>query len=217
VAIAMDRGQAKAEQIRAAAQSLFLRHGFSGTSTDAIAAEASVSKQTLYRYFRSKEALLADCLQELIERQAFDGALVATDDLVTRDKLRESLVQMTVQLTSALMQPQYLDLARVVIAEAPRQPHLGKLFSATVVDPVISGVAALLKQAHDAGLVDAPEADADAAARLLVGGVLTYTLPNGLLSGDSRPRRPPRSQLVRLVDLHLKAIAPPPNGKENQP
>jgi TetR/AcrR family transcriptional repressor of mexJK operon len=215
VTTALDRAQAKAEQIRVAAQSLFLRRGFAGTSTDAIAAEASVSKQTLYRYYPSKEALLADCLQDLIERQTFDGPPVVPDELGTPEELRETLVELAVQITSALMQPQYLDLARVVIAETPKQPHLGELFGATVVGPVLSGVAEVLKRAEDAGLVAAP--DADAAARLLVGGLLTYTLPNGLLSGDRRPRRPARPQIARLVDLHLKAVALPSTGKEREP
>ena len=44
----MPRARAKKEQIRAGAQRLFLDKGFAATSTDAIAAEAGVSKQTLY-------------------------------------------------------------------------------------------------------------------------------------------------------------------------
>src|SRR5579884_539065 len=60
------RAQKKREQIRAAAQRLFLRHGFVGTSTDAIMAEAGVaSKETLYRYYPNKEELFADVLRHL--------------------------------------------------------------------------------------------------------------------------------------------------------
>src|SRR5262245_8068142 len=60
------RARAKREQILQAARTLFLERGFSGTSTDALAAMAGVSKETLYIYFPSKEALLAAVLEHLI-------------------------------------------------------------------------------------------------------------------------------------------------------
>ena len=60
------RSRAKRDQIRATAQQLFLERGFANTGTNLIAKEAGVSKETLYRYFPSKEELLADCLRHLI-------------------------------------------------------------------------------------------------------------------------------------------------------
>src|SRR5690242_6187770 len=59
------RGQAKREQIRTAAQRLFLATGYERTTMDAIAADAHVSKQTLYRYYPAKEALFVDILRAL--------------------------------------------------------------------------------------------------------------------------------------------------------
>ena len=43
------RAQAKRDQIRAAARELFLKRGFAGASTDAIAKEAGVSKASTWR------------------------------------------------------------------------------------------------------------------------------------------------------------------------
>ena len=57
-----ERTQAKRQQIRAGAQRLFLKLGYERTSMDAIAAEARVSKQTLYRYYQTKDALFIDIL-----------------------------------------------------------------------------------------------------------------------------------------------------------
>ncbi|MCG8349241.1 MAG: TetR/AcrR family transcriptional regulator, partial [Chloroflexales bacterium] len=57
----------KREQIRNGARRLFLEQGFAGSSTDAIAAAAEVSKQTLYSYYPSKEELLADVLKQLVD------------------------------------------------------------------------------------------------------------------------------------------------------
>ena len=50
------------------AQRLFVESGFAGTSMDAIAAAAQVSKPTLYRYYQNKEALFADVLGDLTVR-----------------------------------------------------------------------------------------------------------------------------------------------------
>src|SRR6266571_636471 len=57
------RSQAKREAIHVAAQELFTRQGFEGTSMDAIAEAAHVSKQTLYRYYENKEALFVATLR----------------------------------------------------------------------------------------------------------------------------------------------------------
>ena len=48
----------KVQQIRRAAHTLFLRHGFAGVSTAALAKEAGVSKETLYSRFPNKDAVL---------------------------------------------------------------------------------------------------------------------------------------------------------------
>ncbi|WP_131808074.1 TetR/AcrR family transcriptional regulator, partial [Mycolicibacterium elephantis] len=56
----------KVQQIRRAAHTLFLRHGFAGVSTAALAKEAGVSKETLYSRFPNKDAVLADVLEHLI-------------------------------------------------------------------------------------------------------------------------------------------------------
>jgi len=53
------RMHAKREQIRQAALVLFLQRGFERTTIDAIVETAPVSKQTLYRYYQSKEDLFA--------------------------------------------------------------------------------------------------------------------------------------------------------------
>ena len=57
------RAKAKRDQIRQGAQRVFLQRGFAGASTDAIASEAGVSKQTLYAYYPNKETLLSGVLR----------------------------------------------------------------------------------------------------------------------------------------------------------
>jgi AcrR family transcriptional regulator len=53
----------KRHDILKAAEKLFARHGYGLTGVDALAAEAGVTKRTLYKQFGSKEALYAEWLR----------------------------------------------------------------------------------------------------------------------------------------------------------
>ena len=77
------RAQQKREQILTAARRLFLQHGFADTSTEAIRIEAGVSKETLYRYYASKEELFVDVLGNLSALEAgLNAATVRVHDIV---------------------------------------------------------------------------------------------------------------------------------------
>ncbi len=48
---------------------LFLQHGFGSVSMDQVAADAKITKMTLYQHFVSKEALLLECLRWRLEKR----------------------------------------------------------------------------------------------------------------------------------------------------
>ena len=60
---------AKRRAILEAAKSLFLRNGYDGSSMDAIAAEAGVSKLTVYSHFTDKETLFSAAVKAKCEEQ----------------------------------------------------------------------------------------------------------------------------------------------------
>ncbi len=203
------RAQAKREQIRAAAQELFLERGFTGASTDAISSQAGVSKETLYKHFPSKEELLADCLRHLIADSSSSGPIVteysrSLDDL---GDLRRALLGMAHGLVASLMQAEYQALVRVIINETPRLPQLGELFRSTIPQSAFRGVRTTLKEAQERRITR--DVDADAAARMFVGPLLTYVLLDGLLVGEGPIRLPPDKRIEAVVDLYLLAIATP--------
>src|SRR2546426_11426938 len=59
----------KRAAILEAAKCLFLSGGYEGTSMDAVAAEAGVSKLTVYNHFSDKETLFAEAVKAKCEEQ----------------------------------------------------------------------------------------------------------------------------------------------------
>jgi AcrR family transcriptional regulator len=55
------------DQIKQAALKIFARRGFAGTKTSVIAVEAGISEGLIYRYFKSKDELFTELVQELME------------------------------------------------------------------------------------------------------------------------------------------------------
>jgi TetR/AcrR family transcriptional regulator, mexJK operon transcriptional repressor len=200
------RARAKRDQIRAGAQRLFLERGFAGTSTDAIASEAGVSKQTLYVYYPSKEELLADVLRYLIHENPQNQLPVLGDvSLRTSNEVRRALSALAQALIANLMQPDYLALIRVVIAETPRLPQLGALFRSVVPERVLGNISVILKSAREGGVIG--DVDAEAASRMFAGALLTYAILDGLLVGDGPPRPPTPERIKEVVNLFMKAIS----------
>lgn len=198
------RARAKRHQICAGAQRLFIERGFAGTSTDAIAAEAGVSKQTLYAYYPSKEDLLVDVLRQFIGEGPREWMLENEPSLEDLEHLREALVSLACRIVATLMQPDWLALVRVIVAETPRLPQLGELFCSTVPERGRESFCAFLEHARERGLVG--DVKKDVAWRMFVGPLLTYFMLGGLLLGQPQ-HKPDAESIEEIVDLYVKAIA----------
>lgn len=199
------RMETKRAQIRAGARRLFLHRGFAGASTDAIAAEAGVSKQTLYAYYPSKEELFEDVLRQMTVDSPqspfahMDGA--SPESPAALHRILHTLAQSIIAVS---MQPEYLALVRTIIAEASRFPQLSTLFRATVPEQAMRSIAMLLDQARANGVIQ--DGNFDAMARMFVGSLLTYTIIDGLFLGDEPPRPPDAERIRELVDLYMNVV-----------
>jgi TetR/AcrR family transcriptional regulator, mexJK operon transcriptional repressor len=203
------RREAKRKQVLAAARQLFLERGFDGASTDAIAARARVSKETLYRYHRSKEALLVAVMREMAV-EGFPAPLtVALPPAATRRDLEAALLRIAEQALDRLLDPAYLTLVRLALAESGRRPQLGELFRTQVPDAGSQALRTFLEDARRRGLLR-PDLDPRLAARVLIGPVLTWGLLDGLLRASLS--RPSRETLEQQVRLFLDGAAAPPGA-----
>jgi TetR/AcrR family transcriptional regulator of autoinduction and epiphytic fitness len=105
--------------ILAAAADQFRAHGFEASSMDKIAALAGVSKRTVYNHFPSKDELFAEVLVQLFQSSAAVLELPYRSDV----PLREQLMELMQLKAATLAQPDFLNLARVAIAEAVHTPE----------------------------------------------------------------------------------------------
>lgn len=108
------------------------------------------------------------------------------------------------EIVGLMMQPDYLALLRVVIAESMRFPHLGEVFRKTVPEQTIAAVSQFITRLRKKGLV--AEFDDEAAARMLIGSLLTYALLDGVLSSDGEPHPPTPKRIAAITDLFVRAI-----------
>lgn len=201
------RVQKTHEQIRVAAKRLFLEHGYLETSTDAIMVEAGISsKETLYRHYASKEKLFVDVLGQLtLEQPRLSSVMAQIPALSDLQALRVALTTIAREILSIMIQPEYLDLLRIIIAETARFPQLGTLFRATVPQRALTYFTALLDRAREQGIIG--DVDFDAVTHALLGGLLTYALLDIVLAGeDAHP--PSLERANAIVEVIMRSLTP---------
>ncbi|BDP43625.1 TetR family transcriptional regulator (plasmid) [Deinococcus aetherius] len=196
------RSLAKRQQILTAARTLFLTQGYARTSTDAITEAASVSKQTLYAYYRGKSELLAATIAQELGVLDLDGRFGQTPATLT--ELRSCLLDFSGAVTGHLLKPDALALLRLLIGEAIHLPDLRASLRQAFPARLIGATEHLLAGAHTRGLIHTP--DPHLSARMFVGPVMSYVALDGLFS-DTLPQPPPQATLATLVDLFLRTVA----------
>ncbi|PIW55984.1 MAG: transcriptional regulator [Sphingomonadales bacterium CG12_big_fil_rev_8_21_14_0_65_65_10] len=132
-----------------AAARAFFDHGYAASSIEAIAAEAGVSKVTIYNQFGGK-------------RELFTAAVVAECGKMRRSfevpefvegTLRERLTEIGEAMTAFLSRPEMIQFDRRISAETEREPGIGKAFLAAGPYRMKMAFAEFLEAMHDAGEV----------------------------------------------------------------
>ena len=200
------RARAKRDQILSGARRVFLRDGFAAASTDTIAAEAKVSKRTLYVYYPSKEELFADVMRKLTIENPQTRALESIEEMSPGDEeeLRRDLLELARKIVATMMQPDYLALLRTTIADTHRFPQLGGLFRASVPERAMRSFAVFIEKSRERGVVGR-DVDGETAARMFIGPLLTYAVLDGLFA-EGPPRPPAKEKIEDIVSLYMKAI-----------
>ncbi|MCT9113789.1 TetR/AcrR family transcriptional regulator [Streptomyces mirabilis] len=151
------RAEAKRLAILKAARELFVREGFD-VSVDLIAAEAGVSKVTVYNHFGSKEALFIGVVKDSLDAPLGGTLAGAVARLADSDDLRESLIAATRAWVAGIRtNPEILALRNVVARELHRFPELGEGRHDARPERHHPAVAGALRQLVAQGRLDVPD------------------------------------------------------------
>jgi len=114
----------KRAAILQAAKRLFTTQGFEGTSMDAIASAAGVSKLTVYSHYQDKERLFIAAVECVCQEQMPSEIFLA--DL--KGPLRKQLLTIARAFFSLVTSEEALAVHRTIVANAQQSPRLGQLF-----------------------------------------------------------------------------------------
>lgn len=107
-----------------AARRMFTLHGFAGASMDQIAAEAGVSKLTVYSHFGDKSALFATIVRMYCEQSLPDALFEPAPSV----PLRERLMDISRAFFGMIGSPEAVAGHRVMCTPQANDPQLSDLF-----------------------------------------------------------------------------------------
>jgi TetR/AcrR family transcriptional repressor of mexJK operon len=190
----------KREAILDAAKQLFASNGFDGTSMDAIARAAEVSKLTVYSHFGDKDALFKAAVEAKCEQQ-----MPATMFVVpSGTPIRDALLAIARAFHGLVHSPESLSLHRMMIANAGQDEHLVELFFEAGPRKTLTDFERFLRQAIAAKQLEIP--DPSRAAQHF------FCLLKGIghlkqLCGCAKPvpRKEIAAHIESVVDMFLRA------------
>ncbi|WP_310777756.1 TetR/AcrR family transcriptional regulator [Mycobacterium sp. Z3061] len=150
------RSARKRMTILSAGRDLFLGNGYQGTSVDAIAASAAVSKQTVYKHFGDKHELLMAIVNDALDKTVATFVERASILAETTD-LERDLTAFAADYLHAVLQEHVVQLRRLVVGEANRLPELAALYYERAPDRMLSAFADCFARLNQRGLLDVPE------------------------------------------------------------
>ena len=162
------KDQLKRQAILDAAKQLFLQQGYEGTSMDAIASAAGVSKLTLYSHFTDKETLFACAVAAKCEEQ-----LPATYfELAADVPIEASLLAIGRGFNTLVNSDESLALQRLMTAQGGQNLQLAQLFFNAGPQRMLDAMHKLLEQACQRGQlqIDNPARAAEHFFCLIRGG-----------------------------------------------
>lgn len=162
---AVPRGRPRSETARRAvldaALQLCQRDGFQGLTIKAIAETAGVGRQTVYRWWPTKEAVLLDALRDVGLRESRRLAPDSGDTLLDVENLLATTFALTQQLTGKAIVG--------LMAEAQHDPGLSARLQGTVIGPRRQALREILARGVERGDLSDAEVPLDLAVDFAFG------------------------------------------------
>ncbi|XVQ06529.1 TetR/AcrR family transcriptional regulator [Spirillospora sp. CA-255316] len=192
------RNEESARAIVRAALDLCREIGYNKLSIEGIAARAGVGKNTIYRWWPSKSAVLLDGLLSAVTDVAFPHTGDVAADLKTQ------MVAVAGTIASPDTGPHYAAL----IGEAQQDPELARALWDRLVSHLVAAATQRIQLAQRQGQIR-PDLAPDLVIELLYGPIYYRWL--------IRQRLPDADHIDTIVDTALTGLAPPPPPTQTSP
>ncbi|GLS28791.1 MAG: TetR/AcrR family transcriptional regulator [Mesorhizobium sp.] len=195
---------AKRESIIDAAANVFCREGFSGANIDLIAAEAGVSRQTVYNHHGDKENLLSAVVAEITERCNARSFAVLGTFPDHPENLEADLVAFAIRLNkSCICDRDGKFLRKLIQTEGERNPQLFAGWRKDGPGKIWSALAARFARLAFSGHLDID--DPDAAARQFL-ALINADLQLPMMLGEQLSEEQLNASATNAVRTFLRAF-----------
>jgi TetR/AcrR family transcriptional regulator, mexJK operon transcriptional repressor len=185
------------------AKRLFTTQGFEGTSMDAIAASAGVSKLTVYSHFQDKERLFAAAV-ECVCREQMPAELFMAD---LKGPIRKQLLTIARAFFALITSEEALSVHRTIVANARQSPKLAELFWEAGPKRTQEAFESFLRDEVKGGKLDVPDLHrASTQFFCLLKGECHARMEFGC--GEPPTAREIDEHLDATVDMFLRAYSP---------
>lgn len=184
------------------AKRLFTQSGFDGVSMDQIAAEAGVSKLTVYSHFGDKESLFSAAIRAKCEEQMPSALFLAG----LEGSLREQLIAIARAFLTLITSEEAIAMQRMMMAPGTGDSNVRELFWQAGPQTVKDAFSEFLRTRVARGelaMEDIPRAASQFLC--LVKGDLHMQLLCGM--GCSAPDADIEAHITSTVDFYLRAYA----------
>jgi len=196
------RDPERVRRIMEAARRHFYAHGLERASVDAIAADAGVSKMTIYSHFASKEGLFEAVVRDRVERVI--GGMAGVEALDPKQP-QKALLAVGEQFLTLAREEDTLGHFRSLYGAAGSQPEACRAFYTEGPERLIGDLAAYLRRADAAGALNIrhPRQAADLFLSMFLGDGHM----RGLMMLDMPDAREDRALLREAVRVFMAAYA----------
>tara|TARA_R110000787_G_scaffold3148_5_gene12692 strand:+ start:11716 stop:12366 length:651 start_codon:yes stop_codon:yes gene_type:complete len=201
VAQPLSRGEKRRAAFIAAARQVFLEQGYEAASMSEIVLRAGGSLSTLYAQFGDKQGLFIAMLDARVRRITESMGV----ELSAHTPVEEGLRRIGEQFTSKLLEPESLEMYRLIVGLARKFPEIPKEFQRRGPDKICQALADYLIDRESAGEIHLE--DPYRAARLFLEMTRSGLVSRALLDEDVRPDADEiRTSVNMVVNMFLHGI-----------
>ncbi len=190
------------ERILKAAQKLFARRGYGGTTTRDLAQAAGIAEGTLFRHFESKKAIL-------IEVATRGWMEILTDLLTALSEMGSYKAVAQVMRKRMLSLNANADMMRVCFMEAQFHPELRDRVQAEVIDKMTDVAEAFFQTGMDRGTYR--KMNPRVAALIFLGMFTVAGFSNTTMGDESASPQDMQEMAETLADIFLNGVLAEPS------